>query len=158
MAGERSSSEYAMLPAGTIVLWGMPGETKEDFRPLENCKSVGKMGQTGGFVDCTALIHKNKQSISDLPDGPEKTFGFIDDPKNESFSDFLTAADKRLAVQVYVELPNGRTSTSLIALSGWEVNEVTAPASEVIQISVTGKQNDIKWGTTASSGSGDSGS
>lgn len=29
------------------------------------------------------------------------------------------------------------------ALSGWQMNEITAPASEVIQITVQGKQNNI---------------
>ncbi|GAR76969.1 hypothetical protein NGUA18_04900 [Salmonella enterica] len=35
----------------------------------------------------------------------------------------------------------------ILALAGWQVNEITAPASEAIQITVQGKQNNIKWGT-----------
>ncbi|MDN5969407.1 MAG: phage tail protein, partial [Enterobacterales bacterium] len=46
----------------------------------------------------------------------------------------------------YIELPNRRTATMLLALSGWQMNEITAPASEVIQITVQGKQNNLKWG------------
>lgn len=37
----------------------------------------------------------------------------------------------------------------ILALSGWQMNEITAPASEVIQITVQGKQNNIKWGIAA---------
>ena len=64
-----------------------------------------------------------------------------------SFAALLNAADKRETVQFYVELPNGRTSTSILSLSGWKMNEITAPASEVIQITVQGKQNSNTWGT-----------
>ncbi|ODI50617.1 phage tail protein, partial [Salmonella enterica subsp. enterica serovar Enteritidis] len=86
-------------------------------------------------------------SISDLPEGPEKSLGFIDDPTNSDFAAFLNAAEQRKTVQFYIELPNGRTASMILALAGWQVNEITAPASEVIQITVQGKQNNIKWGT-----------
>ena len=52
------------------------------------------MGQTGGFVDCTTL-DTAKQFISDLPEGAEKSIGFIDDPSNADFAALLNAADKR---------------------------------------------------------------
>ena len=142
----KSSPEYAMLPAGTVIMWGKSGEAKEDFQPLVNCKALGATGATGSFVDCTTLIDTQKQFLSDLPEGPEKTLGFIDDPTNESFTAFLNAAETRETVQFYMELPNGRTATMILALSGWQVNEITAPASEVIQITVNGKQNNIVWG------------
>ncbi|MGL4214847.1 MAG: phage tail protein, partial [Morganella morganii] len=54
----------------------------------------------------------------------------------------------RKTVQFYFALPNGRTATMILALSGWEMNDISAPASEVIQITVKGKQNNITWGTT----------
>ncbi|HBY5490029.1 TPA: phage tail protein, partial [Klebsiella pneumoniae] len=76
---------------------------------------------------------------------------FIDDPANQDFADFLNAAENRETVQFYVELPNGRTANMILALSGWQMNEITAPASEVIQITVQGKQNNITWGTAAGS-------
>ncbi|MBJ3466459.1 phage tail protein, partial [Salmonella enterica subsp. enterica serovar Corvallis] len=116
-------------------------------KPLVNCKALGATGQTGGFVDCTTLLDTSKQSISDLPEGPEKSLGFIDDPTNSDFAAFLNAAEQRKTVQFYIELPNGRTASMILALAGWQVNEITAPASEVIQITVQGKQNNIKWGT-----------
>ncbi|CAH0198406.1 hypothetical protein SRABI13_01664 [Erwinia aphidicola] len=102
-------------------------------------------------MDCTTLIDTSKQFISDLPEGPEKSLGFIDDPSNENFAAFLNAAQNRETVQFYVELPNGRTANMILALSGWQMNEITAPASEVIQITVQGKQNNIVWGTEATS-------
>ncbi|WP_129543860.1 phage tail protein [Serratia sp. 1D1416] len=143
---DKTSPEYAMLPAGAVVKWGAVGADIATMKALVNCKAVGEMGQTGSFVDCTTLIDTTKQFISDLPEGAEKSIGFIDDPSNEDFAAFLTAADNRETVQFYVALPNGRTSTSTLSLSGWKMNEITAPASEVIQITVQGKQNNNTWG------------
>lgn len=154
MAGEKISPEYAMLPAGTIVKFGDIGDTTEKMKQLVNCKALGATGLTGGFIDVTTLIDTNKQSISDLPEGPEKSLGFIDDPANENFAAFLNAAEKRETKQFYFALPNGRTATMILALSGWEMNEISAPAGEVIQITVKGKQNNIVWGTTTVSPEG----
>ncbi|BEM76403.1 hypothetical protein SME38J_05060 [Serratia marcescens] len=147
MAENKTSPEYAKLPAGTIVMWGKVGDTVTDMKPLINCKAVGEMGQTGSFIDCTTLIDLSKQFLSDLPEGSDKALGFIDDPDNEDFTAFLKAADERQTVQFYVQLPNNRTSTSILSLSGWKMNEITAPSSEVIQITVQGKQNNNTWGT-----------
>lgn len=147
MADPKTSPEYAMLPAGTIVKYGELGAAAAAMKPLINCKALGATGQTGSFVDCTTLVDMSKQFISDLPEGPEKSLGFIDDPANPDFAAFLTAAEQRKTVQFYVELPNGRTATMLLALSGWQMNEITAPASEVIQVTVQGKQNNLVWGT-----------
>ncbi|WP_208952667.1 phage tail protein [Rahnella sp. ChDrAdgB13] len=146
---DKSSPEYAMLPAGTVVLWGGIGDAVADMQPLINCKALGATGATGSFVDCTTLIDKQKQFISDLPEGPEKSLGFVDDPSNTSFTAFINAAEQRQTVQFYIQLPNGRTATMVMALSGWQLNEITAPASDVIQITVNGKQNNIDWGYTA---------
>ncbi|WP_265524323.1 phage tail protein [Providencia rustigianii] len=153
MAGQKSSPEYAMLPAGTIVKYGEVGDLPTALKPLVNCKAIGATGLTGSFVDCTTLIDTNKQFIADMPEGPEKTLGFIDDPENADFTTFLNAAQGRKTVQFYIELPNKRTATMIMALSGWEMAEISAPASEVIQITVKGKQNNLVWGTsTAVSG------
>ncbi|WP_272517540.1 MULTISPECIES: phage tail protein [unclassified Providencia] len=147
---DKSSPEYAMLPAGTIVKWGKVGDLPTALKPLENCKAIGATGLTGSFVDCTTLKDKNKQFISDMPEGPEKTLGFIDDPENAGFAAFLNAAQARETVQFFIELPNKRTATMILALSGWEMADISAPASEVIQISVKGKQNNLTWGVVAS--------
>lgn len=143
---DKSSPEYAMLPAGTIVKWGATGESVTEFQSLINCKALGATGATGSFVDCTTLIDMQKQFLSDMPEGPEKSLGFVDDPSNTSFMAFLNAAQARETVQFYIKLPNGRTATMIMALSGWQLNEITAPAGEVIQITVNGKQNNIDWG------------
>lgn len=157
MKEQKTSPEYAMLPAGTIVKYGKVGDSVELMKPLINCKALGATGLTGSFVDATTLIDKNKQSISDLPEGPEKSLGFIDDPENTDFAAFLNSAEARETVQFYFELPNKRTATMVLALSGWEMNDISAPASEVIQITVKGKQNNIKWGvlTTTPEGAGE---
>lgn len=77
MAGEKSSLEYAMLPAGTIVKFGEAGDTVDKMKALINCKALGATRLTGGFIDCTTLKDTNKQSISDLPEGPEKSLGLL---------------------------------------------------------------------------------
>ena len=66
---DKTSPEYAMLPAGTVVKWGAVGAAAATLKALTNCKAVGEMGQTGSFVDCTTLIDTTKQFISDLPEG-----------------------------------------------------------------------------------------
>lgn len=142
----KSSPEYAKLPAETIVKFGKPGDTVAEMKPLINCKALGATGLTGSFIDCTTLADKNKQSIADLPEGSEKTIGFIDDPENEDFTAFLNAAQNRETVQFYFALPNKRTATMILSLSGWEMNDISAPATEVIQITVKGKQNNLTWG------------
>lgn len=152
MADKKSSPEYAMLPAGTIVKYGEVGDLPEKLKSLVNCKAIGATGLTGSFVDCTTLIDTNKQFISDMPEGPEKTLGFIDDPENADFTAFLNAAQERKTVQFFIELPNKRTATMIMALSGWEMAEISAPASEVIQITVKGKQNNLVWGTATAGG------
>ena len=143
--GAKKSSQYAMLPAGTKVSWG--ADTAEDaaLKPLPNCTAVGKQGAVGGFVDCTTLLDTQDQAIADLPKGPEKEFGFIDNPGDADFQAFLDAATARQTVKIKIEMPNGRISTSLISLSGWEMAEIQVPANKVISILVKGKQNDIQW-------------
>lgn len=148
MAVQKTSPEYAMLPAGTIVKFGKVGDTAEQMKPLVNCKALGATGQSGSFVNVTTLIDKNQQFISDLPEEPEKSLGFIDDPQNENFVAFLNAAENRETVQFYCELPNKRTATMILSLSGWELNDISAPANEAIQITVKGKQNNLVWGTS----------
>lgn len=148
---QKSSPEYATLPAGAIVKFGKVGDALTALKPLINCKAIGATGHTGGFIDCTTVSDTAKQFISDLPEGPEKSLVFIDDPENADFAEFLTAAEARQTIQFYIELPNHRTATAIIALSGWEMNEISAPASDVIQITVKGKQNNLVWGTKTTS-------
>ncbi|PHM50963.1 phage tail protein [Xenorhabdus sp. KK7.4] len=148
MAERKSSPEYAVLPKGAIVKFGKPGDSVAQMKPLENCKTLGATGLTGSFIDCTTLMDTNKQFISDMPEGPEKSLGFIDNPEDADFAAFLNAAQNHETVQLYIALPNKRTATMVLALSGWEMNDINAPASEVIQITVKGKQNNLVWGTT----------
>ena len=57
---DKTSPEYAMLPAGTVVMWGAAGSDVATMKPLINCKALGATGQTGSFVDCTTLIDTSK--------------------------------------------------------------------------------------------------
>ncbi len=141
----KKSSQYAMLPAGTKVSWGTDVAGDSALKPLPNCTAVGKQGAVSGFVDCTTLLDTQDQAIADLPKGPEKEFGFIDSPGDADFQAFLDAATARQTVKIKIEMPNGRISTSLISLAGWEMAEIQAPANKVISILVKGKQNDIQW-------------
>jgi hypothetical protein len=141
----KSSPEYAMLPAGTVVKFGEVGP-RGGAQTLINCKALGATGQTGGFVDCTTLLDKSKQSVSDLPEGPEKSLGFIDDPENEDFTAFLNAAEQRKTVQFYIELPNKRTASMILALSGWQMNEITALPVKLSRLRCRVSKT-IKWGS-----------
>lgn len=114
----KTSSEYSTLPAGTVVKFGAIGAAVTAMKALSNCRAIGATGQTGGSIDCTTLLDTSKQFISDLPEGPEKSLVFIDTPEDTDFAGFLTAAQKRETVQFYIELPNGRTATMVLALSG----------------------------------------
>lgn len=154
----KTSPEYATLPDNTVVKYGAVGAAVTAMKDLTNCKAIGATGQTGGFIDCTTLRDTSKQFISDLPEGPEKSLVFIDNPEDADFAAFLTAAQKRETVQFYIELPNGRTATMILALSGWETNEISAPSNEVIQITVKGKQNTLTWGTKTTPPGGGKGS
>ena len=147
MSAVTKSSQYAMLPAGTKVSWGAATAEDAAFNLLPNCTAVGKQGAVGGFVDCTTLLDTQDQAIADLPKGPEKEFGFIDKPGDADFQAFLDAATNRDTVKIKIEMPNGRISTSLISLAGWEMAEIQAPA---ISILVKGKQNDIQWSLKSS--------
>lgn len=153
----KTSPEYATLPDSTVVKYGPIGAAVTAMKALTNCRAIGATGQTGGYIDCTTLLDTSKQFISDLPEGPEKSLVFIDNPEDADFAAFLTAAQKRETVQFYIELPNGRTATMILALSGWETNEISAPSSEVIQITVKGKQNTLSWGTKTTPPSGGTG-
>lgn len=153
----KTSPEYSTLPAGTVVKFGAVGAAVTTMKALTNCRAIGATGQTGSFIDCTTLIDTSKQFISDLPEGPEKSLVFLDNPEDPDFSAFLTAAQKRETVQFYIELPNKRTATMILALSGWEMNEISAPANEVIQITVKGKQNTLTWGTKTTPPAGGTG-
>lgn len=139
------SAEYAMLPAGTIVSWGSADAADTALKPLLNCKSVGQTGLTGGFVDVSTLSDTNKQFISDLPEGPEKDLGFIDNPEDPDFAAFLNAAHERKTVKFKIELPNKRIAIMILSLAGWVMNEIDAPASNAISINVKAKQNSIVW-------------
>lgn len=143
----KTSPEYATLPDSTVVKYGPIGVAVTAMKALTNCRAIGATGQTGGYIECTTLLDTSKQFISDLPEGPEKSLVFIDNPEDADFAAFLAAAQKRETVQFYIELPNGRTATMILALSGWETNEISAPSNEVIQITVKGKQNTLTWGT-----------
>ncbi len=38
---DKTSPEYAMLPAGTVVMWGAAGAAVSAMKPLINCKALG---------------------------------------------------------------------------------------------------------------------
>lgn len=46
---DKTSPEYAMLPAGTIVKYGDPGAATSALKPLINCKALGCNGADGGL-------------------------------------------------------------------------------------------------------------
>ncbi|CAK8737101.1 hypothetical protein SODG_000824 [Sodalis praecaptivus] len=81
----KTSPEYATLPDSTVVKYGPIGAAVTAMKALTNCRAIGATGQTGGFIDCTTLLDTSKQFISDLPEGPEKSLVFIDNPEDADF-------------------------------------------------------------------------
>lgn len=61
---DKTSPEYAMLPAGTIVKYGEPGAATSALKPLINCKALGAMGQTGALSTAPRYwISRNSPSV-----------------------------------------------------------------------------------------------
>ena len=114
----KTSPEYATLPDNTVVKYGTIGAAVTAMKALTTCKAIGATGQTGGYIDCTTLLDTSKQFISDLPEGPEKSLVFIDNSEDTDFAAFLNKAQSRDTVQLYIKLPNKRTVTMILALSG----------------------------------------
>lgn len=142
----KDPSQFAKLPAGTMVKWGPIGAAVADFKLLQNADSVGATGETGSFLDVTRLIDTEKKFMSDLAEGPDKEFAFIDDPDDADQEAFLTAAKNRQTVQVQIEFPNRRVALMVIVLSGWTMRELNK--GEPMKTVVTGKQNSITRSVT----------
>lgn len=139
----KEPSEYAMLPAGTVVKYGAMGDAPAAFKPLITTTAIGATGQTGSFIEANRLIDTSKKFIRDLPEGPDKEFGFQDDPSDPDFQAFLDAAANGDTVQLQVTFPNGRIALMVVVLNGWQFAEPNL--SEVMQITVSGKQNSVAW-------------
>lgn len=137
-------STYAKLPAGTQFLFGGVDDETASLILLKDADAVGVTGKTSSFVECTRLIDTERKFISDLPEGPDKEFVFLDDPTDQDLQDFLDRADKHETVKVRLVFPNGRWADMVIALGGWSQQELDK--SRPMYIVVSGKQNSIDRG------------
>lgn len=143
----KDPSQHAKLPAGTMVKWGPVDADVSALKLLQNADSVGATGETGSFIDVTRLIDTEKKFMSDLAEGPDKEFAFLDDPDDVDQEAFLTAAKNKETVQVQIEFPNRRVAKMIIVLSGWTLRELNK--GEPMKTVVTGKQNSITRSVTA---------
>lgn len=147
MSAVKDPSEYAKLPAGTRVSWGAVSAETSALKLLKDADAVGATGETSGFVDATRLIDTSKKSMSDLPEGPEKEFVFLDDASDPDLQAFLDAAEAKETVKVRIEFPNTRWADMIIVLAGWDHRELDK--GQPMKLVVKGKQNSIERGKAA---------
>ena len=140
-------STYAKLPAGTRVMFGAISDDTAALKLLKDADAVGVTGKTAGFVECTRLIDTERKYMSDLPEGPDKEFVFLDDPSDADLQALLTKAEAGETVKIRIEFPNNRWADMIVALGGWSQQELDK--SKPMYLVVAGKQNSINRGITA---------
>ncbi|MFH4454450.1 phage tail protein [Vibrio alginolyticus] len=140
-------STYAMLPAGTRVLYGAPADLTESLVLLKDANRVGITGRTNGFTEAERLIDTERKYISDMPEGPDKEYAFLDDPTDADLQAFLDQADDGATVKIRIEYPNGRWADTIVVLGGWSHQELDK--GKPMYLVVNGKQNSITRGYTA---------
>lgn len=147
MTTPKDPSTYAKLPSGTRVLYGAIEDDTAALKLLKDADAVGVTGKTAGFVECTRLIDIERKYISDLAEGPDKEFVFLDDPSDTDLQALLTKADNSETVKIRIEFPNKRWADMIVALGGWSQQELDK--SKPMYLVVAGKQNSIDRGITA---------
>jgi hypothetical protein len=146
MTAIKDPSEYATLPAGTRVLFGPVAAETAALKLLKDADAVGATGESASFIDSTRLIDTSKKFISDIAEGPDKEFVFLDDPSDADLQALLTSAAAKETVKIRIEFPNGRWADMIIVLSGWEMRELDKGSP--MKLLVKGKQNSITRGVT----------
>ena len=136
---------YAKLPAGTRCLYGSVDDEVSAMKLLKDADAIGVTGTTASFVECTRLLDTEKKFITDLPEGPDKEFTFLDDPSDLDMQAFIAKAEAFDVVKMRIEFPNNRAADMIIVLAGWSMQELDK--GKPMYIKVSGKQNAITWGT-----------
>lgn len=145
----KSPAEYAVLPAGTRVSVGAPGGTLATAKLLQSAMAIGTTGVKGQFMEVSRLIDRDRKYMSDMAEGEDKTFVFLDDVDDTAQQGLLASADNKSTVVIFLEFPNRRVAEINVALSGWAMQSIDSPAGKVLQVEVYAKQNSIKWSATA---------
>lgn len=146
MTAIKDPSEYATLPAGTRVLFGQVDAETTALKLLKDADAVGSTGESSSFIDSTRLIDTSKKFISDIAEGPDKEYVFLDDPEDADLQALLASAEAKQTVKIRIEFPNKRWADMIIVLSGWEMRELDKGAP--MKLLVKGKQNSITRGVT----------
>ncbi len=139
-------STYAKLPAGTRFLYGAVDDDATALKLLKDADAIGVTGKAASFVEATRLIDTERKYITDLPEGPDKEFVFLDDPSDADLLAFLAATDAKQTVKVRIEFPNTRWAEMIIVLGAWSLQELDKSAP--MKLVVSGKQNAIDRGIT----------
>ena len=145
----KSPSEYASLPAGTRVSYGAVGATLATAKLLQSATAIGATGNKGTFIEVTRLIDTEPKYMADMGEGEDKTLVFIDDPTDTTQQALLDAATAKETVVFFMVFPNSRMAEIQLVLAGWSMQTVDTPKGKVLQLEVYGKQNKLKWTTTA---------
>ncbi|KON62734.1 hypothetical protein KOEU_37820 [Komagataeibacter europaeus] len=145
----KDPATYAKFPAGTKVSWGPVGTLIDAAKLLQSAMAIGASGKKGTFVKVTRLIDTEPKYMSDMGEGEDKTFTFIDDPSDLDQMAFLAAADSKNTVALFIEYPNKRIANFTLVLAGWSLQSVDSPDGKILQVEVYAKQNALKWTTKA---------
>lgn len=145
----KNPSEFAKLPAGTRVSYGPKGTLLAAAKLLQNAMSIGATGQKGTFLKVTRLIDTSHKYMADMGEGEDKTFVFIDDPDDVNQNALYDDAKNKKTIVMFIQYPNRRVAEVELVLSDWSLQAVDSPDGKVLQAEVYGKQNSVKWTTTA---------
>lgn len=140
-------STYALLPAGTRVLWGATDSAQDSMQLLKDADAVGVTGKDATFQEVTRLIDTESKYIAGLAEGPDKEFVFVDDPSDAALQGLLDAAEAKETVKIRIEFPNSRWAEMTVALGGWSHQELDKASA--MKLVVKGKQNGIERGVMA---------
>ncbi|ENG5980566.1 hypothetical protein ABUV06_001380 [Vibrio alginolyticus] len=146
MSTLKEPSTYAMLPAGTRVLFGGIEDEVGALKLLKDANAVGTTGKTSGFTEADRLIDTERKYIAEVPEGPNKEFAFLDDPSDADLQSLLDKAEANETVKIRIEFPNKRWAEMIVVLGGWSHQELDK--SKPMYLVVNGKQNSITRGIT----------
>lgn len=133
----------ATIGAGSTVSFEDP-DTPDTFLPLAEVRTIGAIGEQGEFVETTPIAATTRTYIPGLKTPPDKEITGNDVPGDVNQEKFLALAKTMATVNMKVELSNGRMATFVLALSGWQINDVQG--GEAVQWTVYGKQSgDVTW-------------
>lgn len=134
------TTQNATLVAGTCCFYRILGES-QNFKELEGVRSLGRIGETGSYVDQSTLKDRTKRYIGGVKDTEESTMKlarYFGDDIQQEFIDGVEQSKSMEFKVVYPAAENGKQLVALfqIATSGYGVPE-TSDANTIIEYDVS---------------------